>query len=580
MMTGVDFERAKRTEASDPVAENIFMTGKAWEFLTHKVFEGEAGSSFLMAAGAVAIAVLCGRERRAGVLARSLQQHLGGSHRALRGQRHVGGLEVLENPRRQLGALVRATVARVGENHEPEVALVANDAAHALRSLPHGVKGHELVLEDAVVGLRKTSLEDAREGVLEGHADENHTPAVVAVEVDALGHLPPANGEEQPAATDVAGLAIVVERQGRGDDVLGLHENQLVLHYRGDDAALVPVGHNLLHVGVAGEEADDAVGDVPAQLDEQAPVVAEHGDVVAQVELGGHLQLVGALGDDEGAEAVAVHGHGQRLGERGSEVENLGVHFQGRNGPRGENDGLEVVDDGLHGDRGVEAAELQQGLVEGALRVGLDNDNESGRVGAHQGAKVDHQLNGGEVADGGDLERVEQGLHPAEVLVALSELAHVILDFGEVAEGLVQGVVVELHAHRLDADVVDVVGLVEDHDNRQLALLVALRVGFLPLVLVHVGGQRRVEVGKRRLGDLGVQEVLVVEHDHVGHVQRLARCEVGAYGSGDAADGVPEVGAVLLQALQRVHAWVRSVVRVSGLPAGMSVGFQMRSRCS
>ncbi|KAK1441750.1 hypothetical protein BgAZ_500820 [Babesia gibsoni] len=73
MVYSLDFEREKRTECSDPVTENIFLTGKAWEFLTHKIFEGEAGSSFLMAAGAVAIAVLCGRERRAAVLARNLQ---------------------------------------------------------------------------------------------------------------------------------------------------------------------------------------------------------------------------------------------------------------------------------------------------------------------------------------------------------------------------------------------------------------------------------------------------------------------------------------------------------------------------
>ncbi|KAK2197140.1 hypothetical protein BdWA1_000139 [Babesia duncani] len=72
-MTSVDFERMKRSETSDPVTEKIFLTGKAWEFLTHKVFEGEAGSAFLMAAGGVAIAVLCSRERRAATLARSLQ---------------------------------------------------------------------------------------------------------------------------------------------------------------------------------------------------------------------------------------------------------------------------------------------------------------------------------------------------------------------------------------------------------------------------------------------------------------------------------------------------------------------------
>ncbi|AFZ80467.1 hypothetical protein BEWA_033200 [Theileria equi strain WA] len=73
MKTSVDFEREKRLESSDPVGENIFLTGKAWEFLTHKVFEGEAGSAFLMTIGCVAVAALCGRERRAATLARALQ---------------------------------------------------------------------------------------------------------------------------------------------------------------------------------------------------------------------------------------------------------------------------------------------------------------------------------------------------------------------------------------------------------------------------------------------------------------------------------------------------------------------------
>lgn len=35
-------------------------------------------------------------------------------------------------------------------------------------------------------------LDDAREGVLEGHPDEDDGPTVVPVEVDALSHLAPA----------------------------------------------------------------------------------------------------------------------------------------------------------------------------------------------------------------------------------------------------------------------------------------------------------------------------------------------------------------------------------------------------
>ncbi|XP_954561.1 uncharacterized protein TA19140 [Theileria annulata] len=73
MSSSVEFELENRRESSDPISENLFLAGKAWEFLTHKVFENEAGSAFLIVAGSVAIAALCGRERRAATLARSLQ---------------------------------------------------------------------------------------------------------------------------------------------------------------------------------------------------------------------------------------------------------------------------------------------------------------------------------------------------------------------------------------------------------------------------------------------------------------------------------------------------------------------------
>nr|PVC54250.1 hypothetical protein MACL_00003222 [Theileria orientalis] len=69
----VDSEDDNRRKSSDPIGENIFLPGKAWEFLTHKIFENEAGSAFLIVAGCVAVAALCGRERRAASLARSLQ---------------------------------------------------------------------------------------------------------------------------------------------------------------------------------------------------------------------------------------------------------------------------------------------------------------------------------------------------------------------------------------------------------------------------------------------------------------------------------------------------------------------------
>ena len=57
--------------------------------------------------------------------------------------------------------------------------------------LPNGVEGEEVGLVDAarVAEVLEARAQHPAERVLEGDAEEEHGAAVVAVEVDALGHL-------------------------------------------------------------------------------------------------------------------------------------------------------------------------------------------------------------------------------------------------------------------------------------------------------------------------------------------------------------------------------------------------------
>ncbi|CAM9527332.1 unnamed protein product, partial [Heterosigma akashiwo] len=82
--------------------------------------------------------------------------------------------------------------------------------------------------------------------------------------------------EEDGPPPAVAGALEVVQRQRRLHHVLRLDEHQLLLQHLAQHADLVPLGDDLLHVQVGGEERHDAVGRAARELDQQAPVVAHH----------------------------------------------------------------------------------------------------------------------------------------------------------------------------------------------------------------------------------------------------------------------------------------------------------------
>jgi hypothetical protein len=71
---------------------------------------------------------------------------------------------------------------------------------------------------------------------------------IVELEIDALGDLPPCDGEQNGAAAGVAGPLVVVNSQGRLNNVLGLDKDELVRDNLRERALVVPGGHGFLHV--------------------------------------------------------------------------------------------------------------------------------------------------------------------------------------------------------------------------------------------------------------------------------------------------------------------------------------------
>jgi hypothetical protein len=70
----------------------------------------------------------------------------------------------------------------------------------------------------------------------------------VELEVDALRDLPPCDREQNGAAAGVAGPLVVVNSQGRLNNVLGLDKDELVRDNLRERALVVPGGHGFLHV--------------------------------------------------------------------------------------------------------------------------------------------------------------------------------------------------------------------------------------------------------------------------------------------------------------------------------------------
>ena len=200
--------------------------------------------------------------------------------------------------------------------------------------MPHGVKGEEVVLADAVRLAQELEpgFEDAGFGVLEGHADAEHRPPVVVVEIDALAHFAAGHAEEDGAAAVAAGCAVGLEGEGGFLRVGRLDEDEFVLPDFVEGAHALPHADDALHVEVGGEEDDDAVRGQPAEFQEEGAVVADHARFVADLEAGGYGGLVGASGYDHGEEGAAGEGHGVGFLHDGGEAEHFRVHFQGGNG--------------------------------------------------------------------------------------------------------------------------------------------------------------------------------------------------------------------------------------------------------
>ena len=100
----------------------------------------------------------------------------------------------------------------------------------------------------------------------------------------------------------------------------------------------MPLAHNLLHVGVRGEEGDDTIGHRLRALEQQLAVVAYGRRLGARVEFGREHRLVGAARHDERADHVSRKRHLKRLDDDGLDGEDLLVHVERGEGAGGDHD--------------------------------------------------------------------------------------------------------------------------------------------------------------------------------------------------------------------------------------------------
>jgi hypothetical protein len=144
----------------------------------------------------------------------------------------------------------------VCEHDHAVVTLAADDAPHALRSLPHRVERQEVLLLDAellpqihllaattarplryplthswshAVITHQSRTQRVRQRVLERDAKEDDHPAVVVVKVDALRHLATRHGQEDASPPSRTRRLEVGQRERRFHNVLCLHKHQLPL---------------------------------------------------------------------------------------------------------------------------------------------------------------------------------------------------------------------------------------------------------------------------------------------------------------------------------------------------------------
>ena len=205
----------------------------------------------------------------------------------------------------------------------------------------------------------------------------------MVVEIDALGDFAARDAEQDGAAAVAAGRAVGFEREGGFLAVGRFDEDEFEFPDLVEDAHALPHADDGFHVEVRGEEDDEAVWGDFAELHEQGAVVAHDAGLVADLEAGGDGGLVRPAGHDHGEERATGERHAVGFLHHGRKAEHLGVHFEGRDGAGGDDDGAEALEDGFDGDGCVEAGEVEDGVGDGSCVgfVGLEDQEEAFVVG-------------------------------------------------------------------------------------------------------------------------------------------------------------------------------------------------------
>lgn len=254
----------------------------------------------------------------------------------IRGKISALGCQLVAYPLRQLLEVILALVALIRENHLSIVVLGAEDASHALACLTHSIKRKKVLVSNLVILLQELHARSqvSTQCVLERYAKDYDTPTVVSCKVDAFGDFAACYGEENGATAIVTGLFVVFKGEHRLEIVLCLDENELVSKHSLQDAHLVPLDNDVLHILVAREEADEAVGDYPTQLDQKTAVVAHDTRVLSLVKLGTDGELVGSFRHYKRVDSVSWQVNLECSHDSRREVEHLGVDLHWRDRSR------------------------------------------------------------------------------------------------------------------------------------------------------------------------------------------------------------------------------------------------------
>lgn len=142
---------------------------------------------------------------------------------------------------------------------------------------------------------------------------------------------------------------------------------------------IVPLAHNGVHVVITHKKAHNAVRNHRRQLHQQAPIISNHRWVIAHVKLGRNGPLIRPPGEHHRAQAVPGERHVERLHHHRVECQDFGVEVDGGEGARGDYDGLVFGKHGFHGQRGIEAGELDDwvGDTGHAFVKWLDDDGKA-----------------------------------------------------------------------------------------------------------------------------------------------------------------------------------------------------------